>query len=82
MPHAREETRYFLEIAHDPAVALERAKINWALQHEIEDAQLLINAAVYGGQPQAAKPVLDWMAQQRIMVPTLLIPDAVRKAAE
>ncbi len=61
--HAREETMYFLTIAADPAQALARAKVNWDLQHEIEDAMLLMQAAEAAGQPQAAQPVRDWMAQ-------------------
>ena len=50
------------------------------LQHEIEDAQLLIDAAVAAGAPGEAIPVLDWMAQEAIEVPALRIPDAVRAA--
>ena len=80
--HAREETRYFLEIAPDAGLALQRATVNWALQHEFEDAQLLIDAATVAGKPQAAGPVLAWIKQQRISVPLLRIPDQVRKAAE
>lgn len=80
--HAREEARYFLEIAPDPVLALRRAEVNWALQHEFEDAQLLIDAAMAAGKPQAAAPVLAWMTEQAISVPILRIPDQVRKAAE
>ena len=80
--HAREEARYFLQIAGDPGLALTRAEVNWHLQHEFEDAQLLIDAAVAAGMPEAASPVLVWMKQQSVDVPTLRIPDAVRKAAE
>ena len=80
--HAREEARYYLQIAGDPALALKRAIVNWDLQHEIEDAQLLIDAAVAAGDPKAALPVLDWIKSQSVSVPTLRIPDAVRKAAQ
>lgn len=80
--HAREEARYFLQIAGDPVQALARAKVNWALQHEIEDAQLLLDAAVAAGDPGAAKPVLLWMQEQGVQVPTLRIAASVRKAAE
>lgn len=52
--HAREEAMYFLGIADDPAMALVRAKVNWDLQHEIEDARLLLQAA------QAEARVLPW----------------------
>ena len=80
--HAREEARYYLQIAGDPALALKRAIVNWDLQHEIEDAQLLIDAAVAADDPKAALPVVEWIKSQSVTVPTLRIPDAVRKAAQ
>ena len=80
--HAREEAQYFLYVAHDPAMALARAQINWGLQHEIDDLRLLIDAAVAANQPAAAAPALKWMAEAGIVVPTLIIPDAVREAAK
>lgn len=80
--HAREEAQYFLYVAPDPAMALARAQINWGLQHEIEDLRLLIDASVASGQPAAAAPGLKWMAEAGIVVPTLIIPDAVREAAK
>lgn len=72
--HAREDGLYFLLIADDPAAALERAKVNWTLQHEIEDARLLIDAASAAGQPEAATPVADWIAAEHIEVPMLSLP--------
>ncbi|MEO6301504.1 MAG: tetratricopeptide repeat protein [Paracoccaceae bacterium] len=80
--HAREEAQYFLYVAPDPALALARAQINWGLQHEIDDLRLLINAAVAANQPAAVAPALKWMADAGIVVPTLIIPDAVREAAK
>lgn len=77
--HAREEAQYFMRVAPDPAMALTRAQINWGLQHEIIDAQLLIDAAEGAGQPVAAKPVLDWIAAERVVVPVLRIPADMRK---
>ncbi len=65
--HAREEAMYFLTIADDPAQALARASVNWALQHEVEDALLLLQAAKAAGQPQADQPVRDWMAQNGVL---------------
>lgn len=75
--HAREDGLYFLLIANDPVAALERAQANWALQHEIEDARLLIDAAIGAGQPAAAAPVADWIRAQHIVVPTLHLPATV-----
>lgn len=79
--HAREEALYYLIIAKDPETALRRALVNWDLQHEIEDAQLLVDAAIFADQPQAAAPVLDWMERQAVAVPTFRLPNAVREAA-
>ncbi len=67
--HAREEALYFLKVAGDPAQALARAKVNWAVQHEIEDAVLLLAAAEAAGQPEAAQPVRDWMAENAVLMP-------------
>ena len=79
--HAREETLYYLLVAKDPDMALKRALVNWNLQHEIEDAQLLVDAAMFAGQPQAAAPVVRWMAEQSVVVPSFRLPDEVREAA-
>jgi tetratricopeptide (TPR) repeat protein len=76
--HAREEALYFLRIADDPIRALERAQANWALQHEFDDAQLLLDAADAAGQPQAAQPVLQWMADRNISIPALRIPGSIK----
>ena len=80
--HAREEAVWFLRLGDDPARALDRAQSNWALQHEVEDAQLVIDAAVAAGQPGEAAPVLAWMEAEGIEVPALRIPAAVREASE
>jgi hypothetical protein len=41
------------------------------LQHEFDDLRLLVRAAVAAGDPTAANAALDWMAQQRIVIPAL-----------
>jgi predicted Zn-dependent protease len=79
--HAREEARYYLEVERDPDLALDRALANWGLQRDVEDAQLLIDAAMAAGSPGAAAPVLRWMNEQQVSVPALRVPDAVRAAA-
>ena len=63
-------------------MALERAKINWGLQHEIDDLRLLIDAAVADNNPAAAAPGLKWMADAHIVVPSLVIPAIVTEAAK
>lgn len=79
--HAREDALYYLRVASDPASALDRALANWALQHEVEDAQLLLDAATAASRPEEALPVLEWMEREGIAVPALRVPDAVRAVA-
>ncbi len=69
--HAREEARYFLEVAEMPARALARAEENWNRQREYEDAWLLIEAAKAAGDPSAARPVEVWMDDQAVTAPAL-----------
>ncbi len=78
--HAREDAMYYLYVVEDPALAFDRALANWAIQHEIEDAQLLLDAAEAAGRPEAASDVLDWMEVEKIAVPTLRIPPALNEA--
>jgi tetratricopeptide (TPR) repeat protein len=79
--HAREDAMYFLLLAGNPTQALVRARINWALQHEIDDARLLIKAADAAGQPAEALPVLAWMKDEKIVVPSLTLPASVQGVA-
>ncbi|MGL4320073.1 MAG: tetratricopeptide repeat protein [Paracoccaceae bacterium] len=79
--HAREEAMYFLFIAKNPAQALERAQANWALQHEFDDARLLIMTADAAGKPEAALPVLIWMQAHSIVIPALKVPTSVTEIA-
>ena len=80
--HAREDALYFLLLARDPVRALDRAKVNWALQHEIDDATLLLTAADAAGQPAAALPVMDWIKSNAITVPRLTIPASIAALAK
>jgi tetratricopeptide (TPR) repeat protein len=73
--HAREEAMFYLFIADNPTHALERAESNWALQHEYDDARLLILSAEAAGNPAAAKPALEWMRANSIDIPALPLPD-------
>lgn len=72
--HAREEAMYFLYLAGDPAAALARAQVNWALQHESEDIALLLRAAQAAGDPGAARPVLNWMQAAGVAPPPMPVP--------
>jgi tetratricopeptide (TPR) repeat protein len=75
--HAREEAMFYLLIADDPAQALERSLVNWAQQHEFDDARLLILAADAAGKPDAALPVLAWMRNAGVNIPAFEIPESV-----
>jgi tetratricopeptide (TPR) repeat protein len=61
--HLREAARAHLDLRPDPRRALDFARRNWAIQREPEDARLLLAAAVLAGQPAAARPVLEWLAE-------------------
>jgi tetratricopeptide (TPR) repeat protein len=75
--HAREEAMFYLLIADDAPRALERALVNWDLQHEYDDARLLIIAADAAGKPEAALPVLEWMRSADVEIPVLQIPVSI-----
>jgi Tfp pilus assembly protein PilF len=64
--HAQDEARYRLEFLGDPAGALALAQQNWAdQQREASDARILLEAALAAKSPEAARPVLDWLAASR-----------------
>lgn len=64
--HAQDEARYRLEFLSDPAGALALAQQNWAnQQREASDARIFLQAALAAKSPQAARPVLDWLAANR-----------------
>lgn len=69
--HAREEARYFLQVAEKPVRALARARVNWGKQREYEDAWLLLEAAKAAGEPAAAAAVQVWMDEQAVTAPAL-----------
>jgi hypothetical protein len=62
---------YFIHHGRDVAAGLALAQENWAAQKEPPDALLLVEAALKLDRPQAAAPVLDWMAQTGYTDPAL-----------
>lgn len=64
--HRREQARFELELLHNPGVAVQLARANWAVQREPADARVLLEAALAAGEPAAAAPVLHWLAQSRL----------------
>ncbi len=61
--HQREEARFALVAARDPARALRLAQQNWRVQNEPADARILLEAALAAGEPAAAAPVVTWLAE-------------------
>jgi hypothetical protein len=64
--HAREAAYCALYLLDRPAVALERALANWAIQREPIDARLVLEAALAAGHREAAAPVLQWLADNAV----------------
>ena len=60
--HLRDASRYALEIEGDPKKALEFARRNWSGHKTPYDARALLAAAAACRDPEAAKPVIDWVA--------------------
>ena len=62
--HAREQSRFALDILGDAQRALDLALSNWSWQREPADALLLLRAAEAAGRPEAAQPVVEWAREQ------------------
>jgi hypothetical protein len=58
--HLREEARFALEVDGDATRAVQIARDNWAVQKELADARLLVQAAAAAHDPDAATPVITW----------------------
>jgi Tfp pilus assembly protein PilF len=69
--HLREQARFALEVEHDPARALDLAQRNFAVQKELADVRILLEAAQAAGQPQAAKAAIDWLEAGGVEAPRL-----------
>jgi hypothetical protein len=59
--HAREAAFFALYLENDAHRALPLALANWAVQRELIDERLVLEAAAAAGQPSAAQPVRDWL---------------------
>ncbi|MEO7727486.1 MAG: hypothetical protein ABIS45_09560 [Burkholderiales bacterium] len=64
--HEGDESRFALHVLNDPTRALQLALANWQLQRESRDARAVLEAAIAGGNPAAAQPVMDWMQRNDI----------------
>jgi tetratricopeptide (TPR) repeat protein len=64
--HRREESRFRLALAQEPAVALDLALENWAVQKEPLDARIVLEAALAANRPGAAAEVARWIRDTRL----------------
>ncbi len=60
--HQKEEARFALALQGQSERALALAGDNYALQREPADARILLEAALATKRPDAARPVLQWLA--------------------
>jgi len=67
----REESRFALQLQHDPQTALDMALRNWEVQRAPWDARVVLEAALAAHQPRAAAPVLDFVEQTRLEDPII-----------
>ncbi|MBI3784124.1 MAG: hypothetical protein HY270_12065, partial [Deltaproteobacteria bacterium] len=64
--HRREEARFTLHLLKDANSALRLARENWQVQHEPSDARILLESALAAGDPESARPVLQFLHQTRL----------------
>jgi Tfp pilus assembly protein PilF len=62
----REQSRFALQLQHDPQTALDLARRNWRVQRAPWDARILLEAALAAHQPQAAAEVLVFIGQTKL----------------
>ncbi|AQR69733.1 hypothetical protein BZG29_16415 [Janthinobacterium sp. LM6] len=60
--HQREQARFALFLQQDVPAALQLAQKNWAIQKEVPDMRILLEASVAARNYAAAQPVLAWIA--------------------
>lgn len=69
--HRREEARFTLHLLKQPDEALRLAQENWAVHREPWDARIYLEAALAAGDRGAARPVLQWLRENRVQDVTL-----------
>ena len=60
--HQREQARFALFLQQDIAAAVQLAQQNWAIQKEVPDMRIVLEAALAARNYAAAQPVLAWIA--------------------
>lgn len=69
--HRREEARFALWLANDPATALRLATDNWAVQREPADLRVLAEAAAATGDAAATSTVRQWFGDTGLEYPAV-----------
>jgi tetratricopeptide (TPR) repeat protein len=64
--HRREQARFLLDVAQQPAAALAAAERNWGVQREPADVLILLRAARAAGRPAAAAAVVRFVHEHAI----------------
>jgi hypothetical protein len=67
----REESRFALQLQHDPQAALEMALRNWQVQRAPWDARVVLEAALAANEPEAASPVLVFLQKTQLEDPII-----------
>jgi tetratricopeptide (TPR) repeat protein len=67
----REESRFALQLQHDPQLALDTALRNWQVQRAPWDARVVLEAALAAKQPQAAASVLEFLQKTQLEDPII-----------
>jgi hypothetical protein len=67
----REESRFALQLQHNPQTALDMALRNWQVQRAPWDARVVLEAALAAGKPQAAIETLDFLDKTKLEDPIL-----------
>ncbi len=60
--HQREQARFALFLQQDIPAAVQLAQQNWAIQKEVPDMRILLEATLAAHNYAAAQPVLAWIA--------------------
>jgi len=69
--HRREEARFALWLANEPAAALRLATENWAVQREPADLRVLAEAAAATGDATAKATVRQWLTDTGLEYPVV-----------
>lgn len=67
--YQREQSRFVLHLQKDPDRALDLARENWQVQRAPWDVRVYLEAALAADQPQAARPVLDFIEETHLTTP-------------